>query len=71
MDMKEALDIMRTEKKCVLRQGTRGCNKKCETCDLVRPTEDVLFAYTLIISCVEELIKELKDDTKRSSTEVI
>ena len=50
MLLSEAVEVLKTEKECVERQGTLACpNRDCENCDLLLPTEWVLEAYTLAI----------------------
>lgn len=44
----EAIEVIKTEKKCVLR-NMRGCNRDCGKCDLVLPEEDILLAYDMAI----------------------
>lgn len=54
MNIQEVVDILKTEKECVERQGTLACpNRDCENCDLLLPTEDVLKAYTLAIDYIK------------------
>ncbi len=52
MTNERAIEVLRTEKKCVLR-NIRGCDRKCEECDLCLPDEDVLTAYDLAIKALE------------------
>ena len=55
MNIQEVVDILKTEKECVERQGTLACpNRDCKNCDLLLPTEDVLKAYTLAIDYIKE-----------------
>lgn len=59
MQMQRVVDILRTEKECVERQGTPKCpNRECGKCDLLLPTEEVLQAYTLAIGCIEGILTE-------------
>ncbi len=48
MTEKEAIDVIKTEKKCVLR-NMRGCTRDCAHCDLVLPEDDILLAYDMAI----------------------
>ena len=48
MTEKEAIDVIKTEKKCVLR-NMRGCTRDCTHCDLVLPEDDILLAYDMAI----------------------
>ena len=53
MDMKEVVEILKTEKKCVLRNEFGKCDRECGRCDLLMPTERILEAYTLAIERLE------------------
>lgn len=59
MTEKEAIDVIKTEKKCVLR-NIRGCDRDCAKCDLVLPDEDILTAYDMAI----KVLNEEEDDRK-------
>lgn len=48
MTNERAIEVIKTEKKCVLR-NMRGCDRKCENCDLVMKSEDILLAYDIAI----------------------
>jgi hypothetical protein len=48
MTEKEAIEVIKTEKKCVLR-NMRGCTRDCAHCDLVLPEDDILLAYDMAI----------------------
>jgi hypothetical protein len=58
-----AVEVIRTEKKCVLR-NIRGCSRECEKCDLVLPDEEILQAYDMAVSAL--LYKEAKVKEKFS-----
>lgn len=49
----EAVEIIKTEKKCVLR-NMRGCNRDCAKCDLVLPEESILLAYDMAIKALND-----------------
>lgn len=49
-----AVEVLRIEKKCVLR-NIRGCDRKCEGCDLVLPDDEVLKAYDEAIKALLEM----------------
>ena len=51
----EAVEIIKTEKKCVLR-NMRGCNRDCGKCDLVLPEESILLAYDMAIRSLSRLV---------------
>lgn len=67
MNMTRVVDILKTEKECVERQGTLACpNRDCSICDLLLPTDEVLKAYTLAIGCIEGGINgHIMGDQKR------
>ena len=48
MTNERAIEVINTEKKCVLR-NMRGCTRDCAHCDLVLPEDDILFAYDMAI----------------------
>lgn len=52
MTNNRAIEVIRTEKKCVLR-NIRGCSRECEKCDLVLPDEEVLMAYDMAIESLK------------------
>ena len=45
MTNERAAEIMKIERKCVKRQGTPKCDRKCQNCDLLVNTADVIEAY--------------------------
>jgi len=53
MTQERIIEIIQTEKECVLRQDTDKCDRNCGKCDLVLPTEEVLQAYDAVIKSVE------------------
>lgn len=53
MTNSRAIEVIRTEKKCVLR-NIRGCSRECEKCDLVLPDEEVLMAYDMAIEALSD-----------------
>lgn len=58
MNQTEVLEIMKTEKECVQRQGTAACpNRDCKNCDLLLPTEKVVEAYDVVIKMLEPWIQ--------------
>ena len=48
------VEVLKTERECVKR-NVAGCDRQCEKCDLVLPTEVVLEAY-------DTAIRELEGD---------
>lgn len=55
MTIDEAIKVMQNEQICVKRQGTPQCDRICAMCDLLLPTKDVLMAYDMAISALEEV----------------
>lgn len=52
MEIERAIELMKNEKACVLRQDSPECNRDscgCQCCDLVVETDEILEAYDLII----------------------
>jgi hypothetical protein len=52
MSNERAIEVLRTKKKCVLR-NIRGCTRECEKCDLCLPDEESLTAYETAIKALE------------------
>ena len=50
----EALEILRIEKACVVRNEHNACDRDCYNCDLVRPTEKILETYDMAIAAIEK-----------------
>ena len=72
MTNERAIEVIKIEKKCVLR-NMRGCDRKCENCDLVMESEDILLAYDIAIMAlmmrsnivpVENTVSMDEDDRK-------
>ena len=61
MTLKEAKELMANERACVIRASTDGCQRECDKCDLLRPTSDILEAYTVAIKSVDFLIRFIAD----------
>lgn len=53
MTLKEAVSVLKIERRCVERQT---CDRDCANCDLLLPTEDVLNAYSIAIKFIEEFL---------------
>lgn len=52
MTNERVIEVLRTEKKCVLR-NIRGCDRECGKCDLVLPDEEILTAYDMAIRIIQ------------------
>ena len=51
----EAIEVIKTEKRCVLR-NMRGCDRHCGKCDLVLPEVDILLAYDIAIRALGRFV---------------
>ena len=49
------LELMRIEKQCILRNENKDCDRKCESCDLVQETSELLQAYDKVIEIITGL----------------
>jgi len=49
------LELMRIEKQCILRNEDKNCDRKCESCDLVQETSELLMAYDKVIEIITGL----------------
>lgn len=52
MTNERVIEVLRTEKKCVLR-NIRGCDRDCAKCDLVLPDDEILTAYDTAIRIIQ------------------
>lgn len=55
MELKEAIQIMKTESKCL------SCGGNCLKCELFRDTSEVLEAYAVVIEAAEKQISKTPD----------
>ena len=58
MTIDRAIEIMNIEKSCVKRNEDNFCDRKCEKCDLVLPSDEILDAYDLVITELKKIKKE-------------
>lgn len=52
MTARRAIEIMETEIACI-RRASNGCDRKCEVCDLLMDTDELLLAYAEAINSIE------------------
>lgn len=52
MGTEKIVEILTNELACVIR-ADKGCDRKCQDCDLVRPTAEIVEAYCEAIKIVE------------------
>lgn len=63
MNNKEALELLKIEQACI-RKADAGCNRKCDECFLVQPTEKLLDMYAYLI---DKLNKEVNNECNQLS----
>ena len=56
MTVKEAINILKNEKCCILVADKDECTRECSKCDLVMETDVLLTAYDTAIKALEKLI---------------
>ena len=67
MLVSKAIEIVKTEKACIDRQGTPDCpNRDCLNCDLCLPAEEIIEAYKMAI----EALKQSERSGEWAETEV-
>lgn len=47
--------ILENEAECVRRADKGLCDRDCERCELVRPTDEILDSYQIAIEAVKEM----------------
>ena len=52
MTAARAIEIIENEIACV-RRASNGCDRKCESCDLLMDTDEILLAYAEAINSIE------------------
>lgn len=58
MTEKEAIEIIRVERTCVERNAAKlNCDRDCGHCDLLKEDNEILEAYNIAISALEEIEK--------------
>lgn len=58
MEFKRAVELIRIEKKCVMRNATSTCDRDCVKCDLVQEDTDLIEAFQMAIFALEKIINE-------------
>ena len=53
--MVDVLEVMKTERQCVIRNEIGSCNRDCGNCDLLLPTNDIIQAYDRVIMMIQNL----------------
>ncbi len=57
MTENEAIDVIKQEKQCVLRNGENGCDRDCICCDLIMEDNDIICGYDTAIKALKEIKK--------------
>ena len=55
MTEKEAIEVIETEKQCVLRNSENWCDRDCICCDLVMAESEIICGYDTAIKAIEEI----------------
>lgn len=55
MTVERAIEVIETEKACVLRNIKNQCNRDCANCDLVLPDMDIIIAYNYALAVLNDL----------------
>ena len=62
MKIDKAIELMRVERECVMRNDDVHCNRDCVNCDLCDPlekTSDIIEAYGIAIEKMEESMRSM------------
>lgn len=62
MKISEARDILLNEASCVMTASANKCERKCEECELVKPSKDIIGAYVGVCNILNFYINEIGDD---------
>lgn len=60
MTNQEAIEVVKTEKECVLR-NIQGCDRDCGKCDLVMEDKIIIEGYDMAIQALEKQIPKIPD----------
>ena len=66
MTIREVHDLMENELRCVQRASVNGCDRECDTCPLVRDTDDIVAAYGYVIKMLENNTEYIIEEQKYS-----
>lgn len=61
MELKEAIEIMKTKAKCLNRSRENNCDRVCTRCEILVKVSEILEAYTLVIAAAEKQIAKTPD----------
>ena len=60
MTKNEILELLETERECVMRNSANICERYCLHCDLLREDTDIIMMYNEVIEFVRALAKHEK-----------
>lgn len=62
MEFSEALELMKIEKECVIRNSVEICNRDCGKCDLAQKGTDLIEAFQMTIFALKKLIEAEEEE---------
>lgn len=57
MEFSEALELMKIEKECVIRNSVEICNRDCGKCNLAQEDTDLIEAFQMAIFALKKVIE--------------
>lgn len=63
MEFPEALELMKIEKECVIRNSVEICNRDCGKCDLAQEDTDLIEAFQMAIFALKKVIEAEEGET--------
>ena len=63
MEFSEALELMKIEKECVIRNSVEICNRDCGKCDLAQKDTDLIEAFQMAIFALKKVIEAEEGET--------
>lgn len=49
MNADRAIEVIKTERLCVLKNENKSCDRNCAKCELVMETEEIIEAYNMAV----------------------
>ena len=53
MTKDRAIEIIKTERLCVLKNENKSCDRDCAKCDLVMETDEIIEAYNMAVEALK------------------
>ena len=63
MEFSEALELMKIENECVIRNSVEICNRDCGKCDLAQEDTDLIEAFQMAIFALKKVIEAEEGET--------